>query len=329
MRVMHDLTLRLLRAFVAVAERRGFSAAASALHLTQPALSRRIAELESGLGIRLFERTSRRVELTQEGQDLLERSRDLLRDGEALSERARALAQGKAGILRVGCAPMIMESVVVPLIGHYRKRFPDVDVRFHESGGAHALQAVLRGELHAAVASPMEPRLQTRLLFPWRLLAVMASHHPLARARTIDMSRLAQEPILTLPAGFGTRALFEAGCETVGACPAIRMEAAAAQTLVAAARASYGVAVVPSVLTMSKQGVKVLPVLAAGKSLGRWLAVAWDANRPRPSYLPAFIELLESSLKRDYPGSEYQFAPRIRPPESRGTRPIRRISPGL
>ncbi|HUJ85861.1 MAG TPA: LysR family transcriptional regulator [Burkholderiales bacterium] len=315
----HDPDHRRLRAFVTVAERSSFSAAAAALHITQPALSRRIAELESALGLRLFERTSRRVALTQSGQDLLARCRDLLTIGEALHERARALAGGKAGTLRVGCAPMNMERVVAPLIARYRERCPEVDLQLFEQGGERAQQAVLRGDLHVAVASPTEPRLQARLLFPWRLLAVVPRGrpgHPLARGRTVDIVKLAQEPILTLPAGFGTRALFDAGCETASVRPAIRMEATAAQTLLAAAQAGYGVAVVPSVLIMNRRAVKALPVLAAGKSLGRWLAVVWNAQRHQPAYLAEFVDLLAGALKRDYPGRQYGYAPAVEPPRS-------------
>lgn len=316
MLMAHDPDLRLIRAFVVVAERGGFSAAAAALHVTQPALSRRIAELESALGLRLFHRTSRRVELTQGGQDLLGRCRDLLIHGETVRERARALAEGTAGILRVGCAPMVMESVVVPLIVQYRKRCPGVDLQLYEQGGERAQEAVLRGQLHAAVASPTEPRLRTRLLFPWRLLAVVPHGHPLARGRTVDIVKLVNEPILTLPAGFGTRALFNAGCETTGVRPLIRMEAAAAETLVAAAQADYGVAIVPSVVSVSKRLVRTLPVLAAGKSLGRWLAIAWNAQRTQPPYLAEFVELFAEALTRDHPGREYRFAPDIQRPRS-------------
>ncbi len=314
MLMKHDLDPRLLRAFVAVAERGGFSSAAAALHLTQPALSRRITELEAALGLRLLERTSRRVALTQDGDDLLARCRDHLANGEALRERARALSQGAAGVLRIGCAPMIMESVVAPLIAQYRTRCPGVDLRLYEHGGARAQEQILNGQLHAAVASPVERRLQTRLLFPWRLLAVVADRHPLARGRMVDIRRLAGESILTLPAGFGTRALFDAACETTGIRPAIRMEAAAAQTLVAAARAGYGVAVVPTVLIMKRRGVKALPVLASGKSLGRWLAVVWNTQRSQPPYLAQFTDLLAEALRRDYPGREYGFAPGIERP---------------
>lgn len=321
----HDLDLRLLRAFVTVAERGGFSAAAVALHVTQPALSRRIVELESVLGVRLFERTSRRVGLTQPGEDLLARSRDLLKGGEALYERSRALAGGDAGRLRVGGAPMILESVVAPFIAQYGKRCPGVDLELREQGGEHALRAVMRGELDAAVASPMEPQLETRLLFPWRLLAAMPIGHPLAAGRTVDVAKLADEQVLSLPVGFGTRALLDAGCEAVGARPKIRMEATAAQTLVAAARSGYGIAVVPSLLSMSKKGLAVLPIVAAGKSLGRWLAMNWHLKR-EPLYLAQLTDLLATSLARDYPGSDYDFAPAVDAPKrrARGERSSRR-----
>ena len=318
MQMAHDLDPRLVRAFVEVAERGGFSAAALALHITQPALSRRVGELESALGLRLFERTSRRVALTPAGEDLLARCRQFLAEGAALHERASSLSQGQAGMLRVGCAPMIMESVVAPLIAQYRRKYPGVDLRFHEYGGARAQEAILRGELHAAVASPVERTLQSKLLFPWRLLAVMAEGHPLARGRNVDIRALDREPVLTLPAGFGTRGLFDAACETGGVRPDIRMEVAAAQTLVAAARSGYGIAIVPTVLIMGRRGVKALPLMASGKSLGRWLAFMWSGHRPQPSYLTDFGSLLAAAMRRNYPGYEFSRLPGIERPTSSG-----------
>jgi LysR family transcriptional activator of glutamate synthase operon len=211
---------------------------------------------------------------------------------------------------------MAMEHVVAPLIAQYGKRCPGVDLQLYEQGGELAQQAVLQGHLNAAVASPTEPRLQAKLLFPWRLLAVLPGGHPLTRGRTVEIVTLLKEPILTLPLGFGTRALFDAGCETIGIRPVIRMEAGAVQTLVAAAQAGYGVAVVPSVLSMNKRHVKALPVLVAGRSLGRWLAVTWNAQRAQPPYVAEFAELLAGALCDNYPGREYDFAPAIEPPRS-------------
>ena len=312
----HDLDMRLLRAFVRVADLGSFSAAANALHITQPALSRRIGELESTLGLRLFDRTSRRVDLTEAGDDLLARCKDLLTHGDSFRERALALVEGKAGVLRIGCAPVIMEAVVAPLIVRFRRLRPDVELQLYEHGAEHAQGAVLRGQLHAAVASPTEPRLHAQPLFPWRLLAIVSDNHPLACAQTVDIGKLVKEPLLTLPQGFATRVLLDAACETAGVRPIIRMEATAAQTLVAAARAGYGVAIVPSVLLMNKHSVKALPVLTAKKSLGRWIGIVWDTQRAQPPYLAEFTDMLVHAMKHHYPGDEYRFAPAIKVPRS-------------
>lgn len=74
-------------------------------------------------------------------------------------------------------------------------------------------------------------------------------------------------------------------------------------------------------LLMNKRAVRMLPVLAASKSLGRWIAIAWNAQRAQPSYLAEFVNLLAQALKRDYPGDEYGFAPGIEAPRSKGRGP--------
>ena len=132
---------------MAVAEHGGFSAAAFTLRITQSALSRRIGELETTLGSRLFDRTSRRVHLTGVGHSLIARSRDLLSDAKDLQERAQALKLGYGGVLRLGGTPFILESLVAPFLARYRKRRPDVEVRLHEQGGARSIEKVLRGRL--------------------------------------------------------------------------------------------------------------------------------------------------------------------------------------
>jgi len=118
------MDLRHLRYFVGVAEAESFSRAATRLHVTQPALSRQIRDLEGELGVRLFERSSRQVRLTPEGEDLLRRSRDALVVVEALRDRAHSLGGGRVGILRVGGTPQILESVLSPFLSRYRRANP-------------------------------------------------------------------------------------------------------------------------------------------------------------------------------------------------------------
>src|SRR6266508_3444367 len=94
-----------LLAFTTIADTGGFARAAARLNLSQPALSRRMQMLEAELGVPLFDRIGRRVQLTSEGEDLLRRSRRLLTEVESLGERARALKSGQTGVLRVRTTP--------------------------------------------------------------------------------------------------------------------------------------------------------------------------------------------------------------------------------
>src|SRR5262245_3255392 len=118
---MH-VNLRFLRTFVAIADSKGFTRAATRLNLTQSAASRQIHALESELDVRLFDRIGRRIKLTSEGENLLVRSRRLLSDAESLGERARALKSGQTGLLRVGAAPQIIENLLADFMQRYRKR---------------------------------------------------------------------------------------------------------------------------------------------------------------------------------------------------------------
>ena len=115
------MDLRHLRYFVGVAEAESFSRAATRLHVTQPALSRQIRDLEGELGVRLFDRSGRQVRLTPEGEDLLRGSRDALVVVEALRDRAHSLGGGRVGILRVGGTPQILESVLSTFLTRYRR----------------------------------------------------------------------------------------------------------------------------------------------------------------------------------------------------------------
>src|SRR5215470_13554404 len=134
--IMLDMNLRHLRAFVSIADAGGFARAANRMNLSQPALSRQIHALETELGVPLFDRIGRRVQLTSEGEDLLRRSRHLLAEADSLGERARSLKAGQTGILRVGATPQVIENLLADFLPHYRRRHPGIEVDLVEDGGA-------------------------------------------------------------------------------------------------------------------------------------------------------------------------------------------------
>ncbi len=311
------MELRHLRSFVAVAELGHFSRAAERLHLSQPALSRQIHDLEDELGVSLFDRTGRRVQLTSEGQDLLGRSRGLVIDAESLVERAGTLKGGQTGILRVGATSMTLESFLAGFLPRYRRRLPDVAVSLVEDGGAALLDRVERGELHLALTFPRHPGLRSQVLFPVRLLAVVARSQRLARKRAVDLSDLADERLLVLRPEFLSRQLLDATFQVAHIRPQVVLESAVAHALIALAQAGYGTAIVPSHLRVDRTRVTAVPILYDHESVGTWLAINWHPRRSLPPYGETFVKEIVPYASGSHPGREFKYVPLVPRPDDR------------
>ncbi len=188
-----------LSAFVAVAETRSFSAAADRIHVTQPAVSKRVALLEQQLGCRLFDRVARQVDLTEAGRTLLPRARDILRATADARQAIRDLRGTVAGPLRIALSHHVgMHRLPGPL-RDYAARYPDValDVRFMESEAAY--DAVLQGAFDIAVvtlAPNAHDRIEARLLWRDALVLVAACDHPLAAKGRLEMADLGDHPAI-------------------------------------------------------------------------------------------------------------------------------------
>ena len=297
------MNLRFLRTFVAVAEAGSIARAGSQLSLSQPAASRQIFALESELEIRLFDRIGRRYRLTSEGEDLLRHGRHLLIEADSLAARARALKGGHTGILRVGATPMVIETTLSTFLGRHRSRHPGVEVHIVEDGGLRLLGRLENGDVHLACVVP-DDRFGSRLLYPVYNLSVVSSSHRLKRRRTLDVVELAQEPLLVLHHGFGSRQWFDAACNVAHFHPRVLVESEAPHALIALAATGYGVAVVPSTAALP-DSVQAAPLLQHGRSIGRWLTIAWNPRRQLTAYAEQFIEELVSHCSRAYPGREF------------------------
>jgi LysR family transcriptional regulator, cyn operon transcriptional activator len=299
------MDLRHLRTFVAIVEYGGVHRAAARLHLSQPAASRQIHALEAELGVPLFDRIGRRVQLTSEGEDLLGRSRRLLSEAESLAARAVALKKGESGILRVGATPMVIENTLAGFLIDYRGRHPGVEVHLVEEGSTALPTRLEHGDVLLALMAVDDDRFHWRLLYPGYDLAVLSVRHRLSRRRTIDVSELANEPLLLLRGGFASRDWFEDACRIAHIRPRVLLESAAPHTAIALAGAGYGVAVLPSNVTIPRDRVRAVPLVQGGAVLGRWLRIAWDPQRFLASHAESFIEELAAYCQRRYPGREF------------------------
>ena len=313
------MNLRHLRAFATIADAGGFARAAARLHLSQPALSRQIQALEADLGVPLFDRIGRRVQLTSEGEDLLRRSRRLLAEAESLAERARELKSGETGILRVGATPQVIENLLAIFLDRYRRRsipaWRCIWSRMAAPGclaGSSAATFTWRSwQLRTSASS-------SGLLHPAYGLAVLAKTHRLARQRTLDVAELADEPLLLLRGGFASRDWFEAACSVAHFRPRMLLESAAPHTTMALAGSGYGIAIVPSTVQIPEGRIRALGLLQRGAALGRWLRVAWDPQRFLAPYAQRFIDELVPYCQRTYPNRELaRYFPRLPKPKER------------
>jgi LysR family transcriptional regulator, cyn operon transcriptional activator len=310
------LNPRHLRTFVIVADAGGFARACARLNLSQSAASRQILALEADLGVSLFDRIGRRIQLTSEGDDLLQRARRLLADIDAIGERARVLKGGQFGTLRVSAAPQVIESVLAPFLPRYLSRHPGVEVRLMEGGEERLRGQLDRGEAHLALMSPAE-RFHSRLLYPVHILAVLSRTHRLGRRSVIDVSKIADEPLLLLHREFGSRAWFDSACQAAHIDPPVMLESGAPHTLVALAQAGYGVAIVPSTTPILQRDVRGVPLVLGGTSLGWWSVICWNPQRFLAPYGEAFVAELVAHVRRDYPGNEFtRGAPQLPRPKA-------------
>ena len=276
------MNFRHLRTFVAIAEAGGIARAGARLNLSQPAASRQILALEADLGVQLFDRIGRRFKLTSEGEDLLRQCRRLLTDAESITERARALKAGKTGILRVGSTPQAIESLLADFLTSYGRRHPGVEVHLVEEGAVRLPSRLERGDVHLIITAGDENRFQRRLLYPVYLLAVLSENHRLSCRAVIDVAELADEPLLRLGRGFASRDWFDAACQTAHIRPRVFLESAAPQTLIALAAAGKGIALVPSTVLISREKVRVVPLVNRRAPIGRWGNIAWYPSGSSP-----------------------------------------------
>ena len=264
----------------------------------------------------LFDRIGRRLQLTSEGEDLLQRSRRLLSDAEAIGDRARALTSGQTGVLRVGATPQLIESMMVGFLAHYRLRHPGVDVHFIEDGAVRLAARLERGDAHLAIIPEGDERFSGRLLYPIYLFAIMAPDHRLRRRAALDVMDLVGEPLLLLNRAFGSREWFHVACQAAHIKPNIVFESAAPQTLIALAAAGHGTAVVPSGVRIPGARVRAVPMIHRRTPIGRWQTVAWDPQRFLSPYAERFITELVAYTRQTYPNRDLtRRAPRIPRPK--------------
>src|SRR5687768_4355925 len=195
------MELRHLRYFVAVAEELHFGRAAVRLHIAQPPLSMQIKQLEGELGFRLFQRTNRKVEITQAGALFLDDVRELLAELDRSVASAKRVARGESGWLGIGFVGSATYAVLPAALQRFRKDHPDVELVLRELVTAKQAQALREGRIHVGLARPAidEEGIDSEVILHEPLVAALPDSHRLARKAGIRVEDLAAEPFILFP----------------------------------------------------------------------------------------------------------------------------------
>jgi DNA-binding transcriptional LysR family regulator len=244
-----NFNLNDLQAFRAVAELSNFRKAAEALHVSQPAFSRRIEKLEEALGVQLLERTTRRVSLTSVGRDFDRKVQQLLDDLDHTLLGIRGVATSRMGEVTIACVPSTVYYFVSQVISRYHERYPKVRVKIFDASANEVLTAVSRSEADFGLnfVGAQEPDIEFRPLMEERFVAACRRDHPLAKKRRVTWTELAQYDYISVSKASGNRLLLDQALSGLPGRPQAIYETQHVTTMLGLVEAGLGVAAVPSI----------------------------------------------------------------------------------
>lgn len=273
--------------FAVVAQERHFRRAAQRLGMSQPPLTEQIQILEASLRVKLFERTSRSVQLTAEGAAILPAALRLISHMEKLDLSVQEALAGRGRVLTIGAITSAMTDPLPSIIALVRRELPDVKLAVREIDSADAIEALEGDTIDIALArieGNVGTAIRSRPLHTDRLAVALPAWHRLAGREAIRMAELADEDFVMFPRAVSP-SFFDgiiAACHAHGFTPRLLHEARSVASQVAMAGCSQGIALVPSGLRSMASDAAVIRPLHEDIQVVT-IALAWNAERLDPT----------------------------------------------
>jgi len=299
MRINYDI--HDLQAFVAVAERASFRQAATDLFLSQSALSRRIEKLEEGLGVKLFERTTRRVQLTNVGQTFLINVRTALDVLDDAVLGVADLAAHRTGTVTLACVPSAVWHFLPEVLNRFSARFPRIRVHVHDESAQDVLNLVLGGEADFGInfTGAENPEIVFEPIYVENYVLAMRRDHPLANRTVLSWKETAGERYISVAKSSGNRSLIDAALAGVEKHPLIFCEVNHVSGVLALVEAGMGVAAVPGLSVLPGRPDTIVGVPLVNPEISRTLGlISKRSHRMAPAARTLFEMLTEALLKR-------------------------------
>lgn len=284
-----NISLRQLRVFLAVARQQHFRRAAESLHLSQPAVSRHIAELESELGLKLFDRNTREVVPTEAGRYLESAIGRVLDELEGVLAHVHSESERRRGKVHVASVPTLSAGLMPQCIADCARRFPDLAIQLHDQAQTMVLDSVRGGEVDfgLAIEPPDTGEFDTELLLRDPFMLVCRPDHPLASLDRVPWRKLQGQPLILLDYSSGSRRLIDQVFARRGIEPIVVQQTGHTHTAFRMVEAGLGISVSPALspppptlvarpLTPQEHRDVVL-LKRRQRSLSPLAAVVWEA----------------------------------------------------
>jgi DNA-binding transcriptional LysR family regulator len=285
---------------MAVARFGSFTRAAQLLHLSQPALTVQIRQLEEGLGAKLFDRNTRSVSLTAVGRELIPAFQRLLQEFDAVVVNAKDLSAKRHGVVRLACLPSFASTILPGIIAGFRRRHPRVSFVLKDAVGKRVLNMVRAddADFGIGVADAEEPDLETLYLMQDRMHVVFPARHPLARVRKVTLDVVRNYPLVLMDPESTVRALLDAAFARSGKFVVPACEATYMSSAIGMVRAGLGVTILPSTAMELRANPRLRSKPIEDPGLTRRIAIVRKAKRTLSPAAESFIDELLAATPR-------------------------------
>jgi DNA-binding transcriptional LysR family regulator len=294
-----DLNLRQLQTFITVARLGSFTRAAHLLHLSQPALTKQLRQLEETLGVKLLDRNTRTVELTGIGKELAPVVDQLLREIEAVVVNTKELAEKSRGVTRIAALPSICSTILPKAVAQFKKLYPGISVILKDILAQRLVTMVKADEVDFGIGSlnGADPEIQFTLLLTDRIVVVFPPGFALERKRVIQLNDLIGLPLILMDKESSVRRLVDKAFESIGKFAVPAFEATYMSTAAGMVHAGLGVALLPSsaVETGELTGLCCRPI--KHPALVREIGIIQKAGRSLSPAAESFVKSLKAICK--------------------------------
>ena len=293
------MELRHLRYFDALAEALNFTRAAERLHVTQSTLSHQIRQLEDELGQPLFDRSTKRVRMTEAGEVLRTHLATALQHIDRGVQALRDDAPAFEGCIRLGTTPSFNTRLVPQCVSSFLAAVPTLQVSVEELAARHIVKGVASGRLDLGVSYRPDDAagLWFEPLYHEELKLVVGARHPMARRRRVRMVELHRSRMVLLPGEFSTRQLLDECFEAAGAEPVVVVELNSIAPMIELIRQTDLAGIIAETTVAPTPDLRVIPL--QDPTPMRTPGLLWKKGAPRAPALQQFAAIIRRAAKRD------------------------------